>query len=196
MIHKQIISTLFVLCTFLPSYVTAVKYSTGSTEVDVTTTLVDSNNSTEKCVTFMKNAPEKYSTACFTTLYTDGGTFMGCKIKLGDSYCRYCQACETNKGEVGYTTDCDSIEPAESTYTLNPSCVVLDDGNIQKVLVDDTFSGTPFSFDMSQSVTDDSGMTNGTKADNSSSGTIGIRNHMLVLSTSSMAFFMLTAIGL
>jgi hypothetical protein len=197
MFQKHFHFTFVVLSALLLSSVKAVKYSSGSTEVDVTTTLVDKNNSTEKCVTFMKNAPEKYSTACFTSLFTDGGTFMGCKIKLGDSYCEYCQACETSERKVGYTIDCDSIEPAESTYNLNPSCVALDDANIQEVLVDDTFSSTPFSFEMSQSVTDDSDMINGNNTkDEASSGSIGILNGMFVLSTSSFAVFMLTVVGL
>lgn len=195
MFHRHSISTFVVLSTLLLPYVNAVKYSSGSTEVDVTTTLVDKNNSTEKCVTFMTNAPEKYNTACFTTFYTDGGTFQGCEIKLGDKYCNSCQACENSEEKAGFMIDCDSIEPAESTYSLSPSCIVLDDANIQEVLVDDLFSSTPFTFEMSQSVTDDSDMSNSTK-DDSSSGTTGSGNRMLVLSTSAIAVFVLAAVGL
>lgn len=201
MFQKQSFSTFLVLFTSLLPNVSAVKYTSGSTQVDVTTTMIDKNNSTEKCVTFLTDAPEKYSTACFTTIYTDGGTFYGCKVKLGDNECSRCSACENNDEEVGFEIDCDSIEPAESTYTSNPACIVLNDANIQEVLVDTVFADTPFDFSMSSVVTDDSDMANDTSTkDKSTSGTSpqsnGFYNSFLCLSTGAVAVSIFTSISL
>lgn len=122
---------------------------------------------------------------------------MGCKIKLGEDFCDSCQACENNDEEVGFVINCDSIEPQESTYTSDPSCVVLNDANIQKVLVDDDFAGTAFTFEMSKSVTDDSDLTNetNTKADESGSTSV-LHNNMLFQTVSSLAAIVLMVIGM
>ena len=137
--------------------VSAIQYTSGSTKVDVTTTFIDNYNSTEKCVTYMSNAPEKYDTACFTTTYTDDGTFFKCTVQLGDNQCNSCSVCETLNDEVGFRIDCDNYEPGESTYNKDPSCIMLNDTNIQRVLVDDTFDTIPFDFMMSL-ITDDQDM--------------------------------------
>lgn len=188
MVQKKIICAFLYLSSLLLPAVSAVKYTSGSTEVDVTNTLVDANNSTEKCVEYLSNAPEKYSTACFTTLYTDGGTFMGCEVKLGDTYCDKCVACEDGEEEVGFMIDCDNFEPAVSTYQSSPSCIVLNDANIQEVLVDELFASNPFTFEMSSSVTDDSDMKNDTNTkDDSNSAATGFHTNMIVISASAIA---------
>jgi hypothetical protein len=149
------------VCTFNP--VSALEYSSGGTTVDVTTRILDASNSTEKCVKYMTNAPEKYKTACFTTINTNNGTFIGCKVQFEDQFCDKCDGCKNNEEEIGFTIDCYNYVPAKST---DSSCLVINDANIQEVLVDDTFDATPFNFSMSLVSTDDSDQNqkNGTRS--------------------------------
>lgn len=116
-------------------------YTSGSTSVKVSQEIIDSNNSTKKCVEYMSGAPEKWDKGCFTTKFSDGGTFINCDIQLGDNFCTSCQPCETVSFEVGYTIDCFNVEPEEDTRGL---CVLLSDENIQEVLVDEKFRSQPF----------------------------------------------------
>ena len=156
-------------------------YSAGTTEVDVETTILDANNSTRKCVTYMSGKPEKYEIACFTSTFTDGGTFQECTLQFDNDAkkrCEVCAACTNSNEEVGFHLDCDSIIPSKSNLLENGACTVLNDANIQTVLTDETtFANVPFDFtlDMTNLVTDDSDKDkqNSTKMDDetSSSGT-------------------------
>ena len=156
-------------------------YSAGTTEVDVETTILDANNSTRKCVTYMSGKPEKYEIACFTSTFTDGGTFQECTLQFDNDAkkrCEVCAACTNSDEEVGFHLDCDSIIPSKSNLLEKGACTVLNDANIQTVLTDETtFANVPFDFtlDMTNLVTDDSDKDkqNSTKMDDetSSSGT-------------------------
>lgn len=153
-------------------------YSAGTTEVDVETTILDANNSTRKCVTYMSGKPEKYEIACFTSTFTDGGTFQKCTLQFDNDECDVCVVCTNSNEEVGFRLDCDSIIPSKSNLLEKGACTVLNDANIQTVLTDETtFANVPFDFtlDMTNLVTDDSDKDkqNSTKMDDetSSSGT-------------------------
>ena len=156
-------------------------YSAGNSEVDVETTILDANNSTRKCVTYMSGKPEKYEIACFTSTFTDGGTFQKCTLQFDNDakkQCDTCMACSDINEEVGFHLDCDSIIPSKSNLLDKGACTVLNDANIQTVLTDETtFANVPFDFtlDMTNLVTDDSDKDkqNSTKMDDetSSSGT-------------------------
>lgn len=168
---------LLFLSTFLIQAV-AETYTSGSTEVEVEATILDENNSTRKCVTYMANPPEKYATACFTTIYTDGATFQGCTLQFDNSAekrCERCEACVDFDKQVGFLLDCDSFIPSKSNLNDQVPCTLLNDLNIQTVLTDKTtFVDTPFDFsiDSTNLVTDDSEKDNITKIDrNTSSGT-------------------------
>ena len=136
-------------------------YTSGSTKVEVEATIIDENNSTRKCVTYLTNPPEKYETACFTTAYTDGATFQGCTVQFDDSAekrCDSCEACVDNDEQVGFIIDCDSLIPSKSNLNDGVPCTILNDMNIQTLLTDDsTFTSTPFDFTIDSTVvTDDS----------------------------------------
>ena len=156
-------------------------YSAGNSEVDVETTILDANNSTRKCVTYMSGKPEKYEIACFTSTFTDGGTFQKCTLQFDNDenkQCDVCVVCTNSNEEVGFRLDCDSIIPSKSNVLDNGACTVLNDANIQTLLTDETtFANVPFDFtlDMTNLVTDDSDKDkqNSTKMDGetSSSGT-------------------------
>ena len=170
---------LFLLSTFAIRAV-AETY-TATTEVDVETTILDANNSTRKCVTYMSGKPEKYEIACFTSTFTDGGTFQECTLQFDNDenkLCEKCAACTNSNEEVGFRLDCDSIIPTKSNVLDSGACTVLNDANIQTLLTDETtFANVPFDFtlDMTNLVTDDSDKEkqNSTKMDDetSSSGT-------------------------
>jgi hypothetical protein len=156
------------LSTFLVNAM-AETYIAGSTEVEVGTTILDTNNSTRKCVTYLTNPPEKYETACFTSFYTDGGNFQGCIIQLdnnGEKRCDKCAACTDINEEAGFVIDCDSFLPSISNYNDQVSCTIINDANIQALLTDGTtFDSIPFDFmlDTTNLVTDDSDKENSTK---------------------------------
>ena len=125
----------------LPSVANAaVQYSSGSTTVSITEETIDDNNSTKRCVTYTSNAPEQYDTACFTTIYTDGGTFFQCDVEFHES-CNRCGPCVTSEDEVGYDIDCFNAKPSINTY----GCMALTDENMQGVLVDENFA--PFDWE-------------------------------------------------
>ena len=153
---------ILLLSTFVVN-VAAETYTASGTEVKVTTTILDENNSTRKCVTYATNPPEKYETACFTTTLTDGGTFNGCIVQFDNTAikrCDSCGPCTDSEEKVGFTIDCDSINPAKTNLT----CTLLNDMNIQTLLTDDstdTFKDMPFSFTITDNlVTDDEEMGN------------------------------------
>lgn len=81
----------------------------------VTEEIIDNNNSTKRCVTYMSNKPDKYDTACLSSFYTDGGTFLRCVIYFGDEKCNSCHVCETSDKQVGYDIDCYNAKPSENT---------------------------------------------------------------------------------
>jgi hypothetical protein len=143
--------------------VTAIKYSSSSTEVEVTATIIDANNSTKKCITYLSNKPEKYTTACFTTKYTDLATFNECAVQFDNQQtCDKCSVCQDANEKTGFEIDCDALLPSKSTINDVEPCTILSDANIQAVLTDDTtttFATTPFDFTISPTVTDDSDMT-------------------------------------
>jgi hypothetical protein len=157
---------------------TAETYSVSSTEVEVETTILDENNSTRKCVTYLSNPPEKYETACFTSTYTDGGTFQHCTVQFDNSAGKRCETfsvCTDSNKQIGFLLDCDSILPSKTNVNDQEPCTVLNDTNIQAVLTDGTtFASTPFDFtlDITNLVTDDSDKENNTKTDtkNATSG--------------------------
>ena len=153
---------ILLLSTFVVN-VAAETYTASGTEVKVTTTILDENNSTRKCITYATNPPEKYETACFSTILTDGGTFNGCIVQFDNTAnkrCDSCGPCTDSEEKVGFTIDCDSIIPAKTNLT----CTLLNDMNIQTLLTDDstdTFKDMPFSFTITDNlVTDDEEMGN------------------------------------
>jgi hypothetical protein len=158
----------FLLLSTLLSNTVALSYSVGSTDVTVTSSIVDVNNSTKKCVTYKTNSPEKYTTACFTTTYTDGATFYKCALEFnsGKDKCDKCGPCTDLNENVGFNIDCDAFMPAKSnSINGREECTVLNDMSIQAVLTDGvTFDAMPFDFSISpsQAVTDDSNMKSNT----------------------------------
>jgi hypothetical protein len=151
------LALLAALAAFNEQLVAATVYTSGSTTVDVTIQYLDEFGSNEKCVKYISNAPEKYNTACFTTTYTDGGTFSGCQVQFGDYFCNSCAACQTTPDyDVGYTIDCYNIQPAETV-----DCVLLNDTNIQEVLVDTDYASQPFNYSDNSTSTDRSGSIGG-----------------------------------
>jgi hypothetical protein len=172
--------TFIPLCFLLALVMNAVAetYTAGSSQVNVETTILDSNNSTRKCVTYVSGMPEKYTTACFTSSFTDGATFQGCTVQLDNDAtkrCDSCDACTDFNEDVGFTLDCDSILPSITNINDQVSCTLLNDANIQKILTDGTiFDSTPFDFmmDVTNLVTDDSDKENSTKTNmkNTTSG--------------------------
>ena len=163
--------TLLFLSTFVANNAIAEPYTVGNTEVDVETTILDMNNSTRKCVTYLSGQPEKYETACFTSIYTDGGTFQGCIVQFdnnAEKRCDDCDACTDSDEKIGFKLDCDSFLPKKSNENDQVSCTLLNDTNIQAVLTDGTtFANMPFNFtlDMTSVVTDDSDKKNNTKTE-------------------------------
>jgi hypothetical protein len=118
----------------------AVQYTSAGTTVDVSLEiLVDENNSTKYCVDYKSGDAygRDYEKACFTSLFADGATFRLCKVEFDDKECTHCKPCTASSGDVGYDLDCFNIEPSENTN----ACVVLNNENIQRVLVDTEFEG-------------------------------------------------------
>ena len=169
----MMLKVLFLFLSTFVIYAYAETYTSGSTSVEVKTTILDENNSTRKCITYTANPPEKYETACFTTMYTDGATFQNCIVQFDNSAtkrCDDCSVCEDFDKQVGFLLDCDSLIPSKSNLNDVAPCTLLTDMNIQTVLTDDTtdtFVSTPFDFsiDTTNLVTDDSDMDNSTKTD-------------------------------
>jgi len=118
-------------------------YTSGSTTVTVSEQTIDANNSNRKCVKYTSGAPERYDTACFTTAYSDGGTFIQCSVDFDDGPCTSCTPCETDASEVGYILDCFNVQPSVGTQGL---CVMLTDENVQEILVYETFESQPFAW--------------------------------------------------
>jgi len=134
----------------------AATYTSGSTSVKVSEEIIDTNNSTRKCVEYTSGAPEKWEKGCFTTEFSDGGTFIKCDVQLGETSCASCTPCETDDSEVGYILDCYNIEPEENTKGL---CVFLSDETVQEVLVDLKFQSQPFEWGVQDDADDNKGDT-------------------------------------
>lgn len=117
----------------------AIRHTSGGTTVDVSLEFVDGNNSTKFCVEYLSGDDynRNYDLACFTSFFTDGGTFRDCEVQFDDKQCDECGPCTTDTRQVGYTLNCFNAQPNENTN----ACVVLDDLNIQQVLVDEEFDG-------------------------------------------------------
>jgi len=142
-------AALLLLALQLPYFTSADKtYAAGPTIVSVSQVTFDANNSTERCVTYSANAPEKYDTACFTSWYTDGGTFHGCEVNFQEA-CNSCGPCTTAEDTVGFTLDCKNAQPKVDTEGL---CTEYTDFTVQQVLVGNDFDNLPFDWEAAEAL--------------------------------------------
>ena len=146
MMHRTLLLAALLLATAASK-----TYRSGSTTVTISEEILDDNNSTKRCVTYESNQPEKYDTACFSSFYTDGGTFERCEVHFGDEKCNSCHVCETSEKQVGYDIDCYNAKPSVNTE----GCDLFTDENVQGVLVDEAF--TTFDWDEAAAIPDDGG---------------------------------------
>ena len=142
-------AALLFLALQLPCLTSAKTYTAGSTTVSISQeTFADSNNSTKRCVTYTSNIPEKYDTACFTSVYSDGGTFINCYVDFQET-CNRCAPCTTAEVEVGFTLDCNNAQPDEDTMGL---CTEFSDLSVQQVLVDNVFDNMLFDWEEAEAL--------------------------------------------
>jgi len=85
----------------------------GNATVDVTVLDVDDSwgKTEQKCIQFLEGAPETYTKACFTAIYSNTTELLNCVVIFDDTHqCDSCTICTTDDGQVGFENDCDLIE--------------------------------------------------------------------------------------